>query len=63
MQKKVLFSGAGITKAALAAYWQRVAELALPHIKNRPLSLVRCPGGDQKDCFFQRHSRPACPRR
>jgi bifunctional non-homologous end joining protein LigD len=59
---KVLFSGTGITKAGLAAYWQRVSGLALPHIRNRPLSLVRCPSGDQKDCFFQRHYTPGLPK-
>jgi bifunctional non-homologous end joining protein LigD len=34
----------------------------LPHIRNRPLSLVRCPSGDQKDCFFQRHYTPGLPK-
>jgi bifunctional non-homologous end joining protein LigD len=52
---KVLFPAAGITKADLAAYWQRVAHLALPHISGRPLSLVRCPEGNRRGCFFQRH--------
>jgi bifunctional non-homologous end joining protein LigD len=52
---KVLFPAAGITKADLAAYWQRAAHLALPHISGRPLSLVRCPEGNRRGCFFQRH--------
>ncbi len=59
---KVLFADTGITKAGVAAYWQRVAGLALPHIQNRPLSLVRCPEGDKKDCFFQRHYTPGLPK-
>jgi bifunctional non-homologous end joining protein LigD len=27
----------------------------LPHVKNRPLSLVRCPDGVEGECFYQRH--------
>jgi bifunctional non-homologous end joining protein LigD len=27
----------------------------LPHVAGRPLTLVRCPQGRQKKCFFQRH--------
>ncbi len=55
---KALFAGAGVTKSQLAAYWRRVAPLALPHIAGRPLSLVRCPKGSGHACFFQRrHTR------
>lgn len=59
--QKVFFPAAGLTKADLAAYWRRVAEFALPHIQNRPLSLVRCPEGKRKDCFFQRHYARGMP--
>jgi bifunctional non-homologous end joining protein LigD len=27
----------------------------MPHIINRPLSLLRCPEGSEKECFFQKH--------
>ena len=27
----------------------------LPHVANRPLTLVRCPDGAEKQCFYQRH--------
>lgn len=55
---KPLFAGAGVTKSELAAYWRRVAPLAMPHIAGRPLSLVRCPKGSGHACFFQRrHAR------
>lgn len=60
--EKILFPAAGITKAELAAHWQRVAEVALPHILQRPLSLVRCPEGNRRGCFFQRHYARGMPK-
>lgn len=59
---KVMFPEANITKADLAAYWQSVAHLALPHIAGRPLSLVRCPNGSGEACFFQRHHGRGMPK-
>ena len=52
---KVLFPGQGVTKARLFAYYDAVAGAMLPHISERPLSLVRCPAGRAKQCFFQKH--------
>jgi bifunctional non-homologous end joining protein LigD len=31
----------------------------LPHLRNRPLSLLRCPDGWGKECFFQKHAQRA----
>ncbi len=42
---KVLFPGDGITKADLAAHYERVADVMLPHLRERPLSLQVYPGG------------------
>jgi bifunctional non-homologous end joining protein LigD len=33
----------------------------LPHVVGRPISLVRCPRGAEKDCFFQKHANPGWP--
>ena len=33
----------------------------LPHIAGRPLALVRCPGGSEQKCFFQKHANPGWP--
>ncbi len=33
----------------------------LPHIAGRPLSLVRCPEGSAKPCFFQKHVNSMLP--
>lgn len=52
---KVLFPELGLTKRELAEYYELVAELMLPHVVNRPLTLLRCPEGRQKQCFFQKH--------
>ncbi|HSL83309.1 MAG TPA: DNA ligase D, partial [Thermoanaerobaculia bacterium] len=52
---RVLYEGMGLTKLDLARYYERVAEPMLPHVADRPLSLVRCPQGRGGECFFQKH--------
>jgi bifunctional non-homologous end joining protein LigD len=52
---KVLDAESGMTKQMLADFYWGVAERMLPHIAGRPLSLVRCPEGVGKECFFQKH--------
>jgi bifunctional non-homologous end joining protein LigD len=58
---RVLYPEIGLTKAELAAYYQQIADWLLPYLKNRPLSLVRCPEGQTKTCFFQKHAGPGTP--
>jgi len=58
---KVLFTGQGITKRELSSYYALVAERMLPHVKDRPLTLVRCPNGSEKPCFFQKHPGRGTP--
>ncbi|MGE5524018.1 MAG: DNA ligase D [Rhodospirillaceae bacterium] len=53
---KVLYPEAGITKRDLASYYESVAEWILPHLHDRPLTLVRCPNGWNKQCFFQKNA-------
>jgi bifunctional non-homologous end joining protein LigD len=52
---KVLDAESGMTKQQLADYYEAVAENMLPHIADRPLSIVRCPDGNSRPCFFQKH--------
>lgn len=52
---KILYEKAGITKQALADYYQFIAPFMLPYIQRRPLTLVRCPHGHSRHCFFQKH--------
>jgi bifunctional non-homologous end joining protein LigD len=53
---KVLWPEQGITKAELADYYVEVAERMLPHVAHRPVTMVRCPTGAEKKCFYQRHA-------
>lgn len=50
----------GITKAQLVAYYSTVAERMLPHLANRPLTLLRRPTGSPKG-FFQKHDSGGFP--
>jgi bifunctional non-homologous end joining protein LigD len=58
---RVVFPGQGVTKAQLIAYYERAAERMLPHLIRRPLSLVRCPQGRARACFFQKHDSGGFP--
>ncbi len=58
---KVLYPEQGITKGQLLAYLAVASEWMLPHIATRPLTLVRCPEGRKKPCFFQKHILPGSP--
>jgi bifunctional non-homologous end joining protein LigD len=53
---KVLYPDMGLTKTDLAAYYTAVEDWLLPHLVRRPLTLVRCPEGRQKACFYQKHA-------
>jgi len=59
---RVLFPVQGLTKADLAAYYEAVAQRMLPLASLRPLNLVRCPQGQGKACFFQRHHARGFPK-
>jgi len=52
---RVVFPGTKITKASLAEYYDLVAERMLPHIIDRPLTVVRYPAGIGGPSFIQRH--------
>jgi bifunctional non-homologous end joining protein LigD len=58
---RVLYPEEGITKLALAQYYERVKEWALPHLAHRALSLLRCPAGHHKHCFYQKHLSAGVP--
>ncbi len=58
---RVVFAGQAITKRRLIDYYLSVKELILPHVANRPLSLVRFPSGADGDGFFQKHASPGFP--
>lgn len=52
---KRVFPESGITKQEVADYYAAIAPRILPELARRPLSLLRCPDGIAKQCFFQKH--------
>ncbi|HET7836415.1 MAG TPA: DNA ligase D [Variovorax sp.] len=55
--ERVIDTESGTTKGELVAFYERVAELMLPHLKGRPVSLVRAPEGIGGELFFQKHAQ------
>lgn len=52
--EKVLFPGDGITKGDLAAYYDAMGPLMLPHVRGRPVTMERYPGGIGAKGFWQK---------
>ncbi|MDX9875274.1 MAG: non-homologous end-joining DNA ligase, partial [Spongiibacteraceae bacterium] len=52
---RVIDRQSGTTKEQLAAYYAEVIDLLLPHLADRPVSLVRAPQGVDGKHFFQKH--------
>lgn len=52
--EKVLFPDDGITKGALAAYYEAIASIMLPHIRGRPITMERYPTGIGRKGFIQK---------
>jgi bifunctional non-homologous end joining protein LigD len=53
---RVYYPDIGLTKLGVAQYYETVANFMLPYVVRRPISLVRCPEGIDKEHFFQRHA-------
>ena len=51
---KVLFPDDGITKGELADYYEAIAPVMLPHIRNRPVTMERFHRGISEAGFFQK---------
>jgi bifunctional non-homologous end joining protein LigD len=58
-RERVIFPDSGETKGDLADYYAAIAPLMLPFLGQRPVSLVRCPQGRARKCFFQKHDSGA----
>jgi len=52
---RVIFPEDGLTKQDLADYYARVEALMMIDAARRPITLIRCPQGRGKHCFFQKH--------
>jgi len=57
----VFYNKGGFTKLDLARYYEQIAHHMLPELRGRPLTLVRCPEGYDKSCFYQKHATKAVP--
>jgi bifunctional non-homologous end joining protein LigD len=53
--ERLVWPKLGVRKIDLARYVEAVGDWLLPHVKNRPLTIVRCPDGAEGGCFYQRH--------
>jgi bifunctional non-homologous end joining protein LigD len=53
---RVYWPDAEVTKQQLADYYAAVWDHMAPHLVDRPLALLRCPGGITEQCFFQKHA-------
>ena len=53
-EDKVLFPDDGVTKGDLIEYYDRIADVMLPHIQGRPLTMHRFPDGIGEDGFYQK---------
>ena len=53
---KIFYPGENITKRDLINYYDAIAHLILPHLRDRPLSLKRYPNGINEDYFFQKNA-------
>ncbi len=60
--ERVVFPGAGFTKGDIARHYDLVADRMLETARNHPASLVRCPAGVEKACFFQKHAGKGFPK-
>jgi bifunctional non-homologous end joining protein LigD len=54
--ERVIDPTTGVTKLDLARYYASVAQWLLPHLKDRPLSMLRAPVGIAEELFFQKHA-------
>jgi len=59
---KVFYPQQGYTKRDLINYYDAVAELILPHLRDRPLSLKRYPNGIEGKYFFQKQAAESFPK-
>lgn len=56
--ERVVYPRQKLSKGDVADYYRQMARWILPEIATRPLSLLRCPDGVGKACFFQKHHGP-----
>jgi bifunctional non-homologous end joining protein LigD len=58
---KVLYPSTGFTKGDVLDYYVQVAPVLLPHVRDRPLTMRRCPDGVEGPTFYVKHLPPGAP--
>ena len=58
---RVVYPAKGITKGEVLDYYEAVSPWLMPHLCDRPLTLVRCPDGAEGECFYQKHGGEGTP--
>jgi bifunctional non-homologous end joining protein LigD len=58
---RIVYPEIGKTKGDVVAYYERIAERALPYVLDRPLSIMRFPKGLSERGFFQKNVPPHYP--
>jgi bifunctional non-homologous end joining protein LigD len=53
---KVLYPATGFTKGEVVDYYARIAPVLVPHLKGRPLTMKRYPGGVDQEFFFEKNA-------
>ncbi|HEY8592519.1 MAG TPA: DNA ligase D [Sphingomicrobium sp.] len=53
--ERIIFPDANLTKGDLANYYMALQDLIMVDAAKRPMTLIRCPQGRSKKCFFQKH--------
>ena len=59
--ERVIDPSTGLKKVDLVRYYESIAERILPHLRDRPVSLVRAPEGIAGELFFQKHPETRMP--
>ena len=52
---RIVYTKPQATKLDVVRYYESIAGAMLPHLRDRPLAVVRCPQGVMQQCFFQKH--------
>jgi bifunctional non-homologous end joining protein LigD len=59
---RVVYADPGLTKLDVAEYYAAVADVMVPYLAERALTVIRCPDGIGSACFFQKHVTPSVPK-
>lgn len=58
---KVLYPQTGFTKSQVLDYYARIADVMLPHLRNRPTTFRRYPHGVEGMSFYEKHAPDHLP--